>query len=91
MGIWFFLKGRDSERVERFDDRVLQERKTCLHLLDSFFRMRKSQIDHVLFTERRLKVSPPKSLDDIVLPHEIPRVSIGKNEMGNLTKESTTC
>lgn len=91
MGIWYFLKARESEKVERLDARMLQERKTCLHLLDSFFRMRKSQSDHVLFTERRLQVSPPKSLDDIVLPHEIPRVSIGQNEMADLPKESTTC
>lgn len=91
MGIWFFLQGRESEKVERFDDRMLQERKTCMGLLDSYFRMRKSQSDHVLFTERRLKVSPPKSLEDIVLPHEIPRVVIGKNEMEEFPVETITC
>ena len=91
MGIWFFLKSRESERVERFDDRMLQERKTCMSLLDSFFRMRKSQSDHALFTERRLKLSPPKSLEGIVLPHEIPRVVIGKNEMEYFPNESVSC
>jgi len=90
MGIWFFLKGRESEKVERFDDRMLQERKTCQGLLDCYFRMRKSQNDHVLFTERRLKVSLPNSLEEIVLPHEIPKVVIGKNEMADLQGESTT-
>ena len=90
MGIWFFLKGRESEKVERFDDRILQERRTCQGLLDCFFRMRKSQTDHVLFTERRLKVSPPRSLEEIVLPHEIPKVVIGKNEMADLPEESMT-
>jgi hypothetical protein len=90
MGIWFFLKGRESEKIERFDDRMLQERRTCQGLLDCFFRMRKSQTDHVLFTERRLKVSPPRSLEEIVLPHEIPKVVIGKNEMADLPEESMT-
>jgi hypothetical protein len=28
-------------------------------------------------------VSPPKSLEDIVLPHEIPRVVIGKQELAD--------
>ncbi len=91
MGIWFFLKGRESEKVERFDDRMLQERKSCLGLLDCYFRMRKSQSEHVLFTERRLQLSPPKSLEDIVLPHEIPKVVISKNEMADLPEESRTC
>lgn len=91
MGIWYFLKGRESEKAERFDARILQERKTCVHLLESFFRMRKSQSDHTLFAERHLKISPPKSLDDIVLPQEIPRVSDGANEMEDLSKKSGTC
>jgi len=81
MGIWFFLKARQSVTIERFDDRMLQERRACQGLLDCYFRMRKSHMDHVLFTERRLKVSPPHSLEDIVLPHEIPKIVIGKNEM----------
>ena len=91
MGIWFFLKSRESEKVERFDDRMIQERRTCQGLLDCFFRMRKSQNEHVLFAERRLKVSPPHSLDEIVLPQEIPKVVIGQNEMANLQGESMTC
>jgi len=90
MGIWFFLKGRECEKVERFDDRMLQERRTCQGLLDCYFRMRKSQNDHVLFAERRLKVSLPHSLEEIVLPHEVPKVVIGKNEMAQLPEESTT-
>jgi len=83
MGIWFFLKARQGDTIERFDDRMLQERRACQSLLDCYYRMRKSHMDHVLFTERRLKVSPPRSLEDIVLPHQIPRVVIGKNEMDN--------
>jgi hypothetical protein len=80
MGIWFFLKARQSDTVERFEDRMLQERRVCQSLLDSYHRMRKSQIEHILFTERRLQISPPKPLDDIVLPHQIPRIVIGKVE-----------
>ena len=83
MGIWFFLKARQGDTIERFDDRMLQERRACQSLLDCYYRMRKSHMDHVLFTERRLKLSPPRSLEDIVLPHQIPRVVIGKNEMDN--------
>jgi len=83
MGIWFFLKARQGDTIERFDDRMLQERRACQSLLDCYYRMRKSHMDHVLFTERRLMVSPPKSLEDIVLPHEIPRVVIGKQELAD--------
>ena len=90
MGIWFFLKGRESEKVERFDDRMIQERRTCQGLLDCFFRMRKSQNDHILFSERRLKVPVPNALEQIVLPSEIPKESIGKNEMTELQGESMT-
>ena len=81
MGVWFFLKARHGESIERFEDRMLQERRVCQSLLDCYHRMRKSQIEHVLFTERRLKISPPKPLDDIVMPHEIPRIVIGSTEL----------
>ena len=83
MGIWFFLKARQGDTIERFDDRMLQERRACQGLLDCYYRMRKSHMDHVLFTERRLMVSPPKPLEGIVLPHEIPRVVIGKQELAD--------
>ena len=81
MGIWFFLKAREGDAIERFEDRLLHKRRTCQSLLDCFARMGKSQMDHTLFTERRMRVSPPKPLENIVLPHEIPRIVIGKNEM----------
>jgi hypothetical protein len=81
MGVWFFLKARHGESIERFEDRMLQERRVCQSLLDCYYRMRKSQIEHVLFTERRLNLSPPKPLDDIVLPHQIPKIVIGNTEM----------
>lgn len=81
MSVWFFLKARHGESIERFEDRMFQERRVCQSLLDCYHRMRKSQIEHVLFTERRLKISPPKPLDDIVMPHEIPRIVIGSTEL----------
>ena len=47
------------------------------------YRVRKSQMDHVLFPVRRLKVMPPQLLEDIVLPHEIPKGVIGKQELSD--------
>ena len=40
-------------------------------------------MDHVLFPVRRLKVMPPQLLEDIVLPHEIPKGVIGKQELSD--------
>ena len=39
---------------------------------------------------RRLQVTLPNNFENIVLPHEIPRVVIGKNEMQDSPDESST-
>ena len=90
MSIWFFLQNRHGESIERFDDRVALERRQCIQLLDNYFRLRKSKDEHALMTHRHLQITSPNTFENIVLPHEIPKVVIGKNEMPNLGEESTT-
>jgi hypothetical protein len=90
MSIWFFLQNRHGESIERFDDRVALERRQCIQLLDNYFRLRKSKDEHALMTHRYLQITPPNTFENIVLPHEIPKVVIGKNEMPNLVDESST-
>ncbi len=90
MGIWFFLQQRHGDSVEQYDDRVAQERRQCIQLLDNFFRMRKSKDEHALMAHRCLQVTPPNTFENIVLPHEIPKVVIGKNEMPDSVMESST-
>ena len=90
MGIWFFLQNRHGESIERFDDRVALERRQCIQLLDNYFRLRKSKDEHALMTHRHLQITSPNTFENIVLPHEIPKVVIGKNEMPNLGDESST-
>ena len=90
MSIWFFLQERHSEKIELFDERMVAERRNCIAMLDAYFRMRKYQDEHVLMAHRRLQITPPNTLENIVLSHEIPKVVIGKNEMPNLGDESST-
>ena len=96
MAIWFFLKGRHSNEVEMYDEIVLRERRSCQLLLDSFFKMRKSQMDHALFMHSRLSLEPPNTLagmgaievDAKKIPE--PKIRTEKNEMPNLAEESST-
>ena len=69
---------------------MVAERRNCIAMLDTYFRMRKYQDEHVLMAHRRLQITPPNTLENIVLSHEIPKVAIGKNEMPNLGDESST-
>ena len=96
MAIWFFLKGRHSHEVEMHDEIVLRERRSCQLLLDSFFKMRKSQMDHALMMDSRLSLALPNTLEGIDVtvmnPAEIPepKKRSAKNEMANLEDESST-
>ncbi|NBV72117.1 MAG: hypothetical protein EBR60_08795 [Burkholderiaceae bacterium] len=96
MAIWFFLKGRHSHEVEMYDEIVLRERRSCQLLLDSFFKMRKSQMDHALMMDSRLSLALPNTLEGIDVtvmnPAEIPepKKRSAKNEMANLEDESST-
>ena len=96
MAIWFFLKGRHSNEVEMYDEIVLRERRSCQLLLDSFFKMRKSQMDHALMMDSRLSLTLPNTLEGIDVtvmnPAEIPepKKRSAKNEMANLEDESST-
>ena len=96
MAIWFFLKGRHSHEVEMYDEIVLRERRSCQLLLDSFFKMRKSQMDHALMMDSRLSLTLPNTLEGIDVtvmnPTEIPepKKRTAKNEMANLEDESST-
>jgi hypothetical protein len=76
MAIWFFLKGRHSHEVEMYDEIVLRERRSCQLLLDSFFKIRKSQMDHALMMDSRLSLTLPNTLEGIDVavmnPAEIP-------------------
>ena len=96
MAIWFFLKGRHSHEVEMHDEIVLRERRSCQLLLDSFFKMRKSQMDHALMMDSRLSLTLPNTLEGIDVtvmnPTEIPepKKRSAKNEMANLDDKSST-
>jgi hypothetical protein len=96
MAIWFFLKGRHSHEVEMYDEIVLRERRSCQLLLDSFFKMRKSQMDHALMMDSRLSLALPNTLEGIdvtvINPVEIvePKKRSAKNEMPNLDDKSST-
>jgi len=47
------------------------------------YRIRKSLMDYALISERCLKVRSPQFLEDIGLPHEIPKGVIGKQELSD--------
>ena len=80
-----------------FDEIVLRERRSCQLLLDSFFKMRKSQMDHALLMHSRMSLEPPDTLTGMgavaaVDAEEIPEPKIRseKNEMPDSPDESST-
>jgi hypothetical protein len=79
-----------------FDEIVLRERRSCQLLLDSFFKMRKSQMDHALMVDSRFSLTLPNTIEGIDVtamnPVEIPepKKRTRKNEMANLEDKSST-
>ena len=72
------------------------KRRSCQLLLDSFFKMRKSQMDHALLMHSRLSLEPPNTLagmgaievDAKKIPE--PKIRSEKNEMPNSGDKSST-
>lgn len=96
MAIWFFLRGRHSQEVEMYDEIVLRERRSCQLLLDAFFKMRKSQMEHALQMHSRLALELPNSLADLEMVIPVaddvpePKKRSSKNEMTDSCIESST-
>ena len=62
MAIWYFVQNRHAEEVDRFDEVVIKERRTCQSLLDTYLKLRKSQIEHTLIGRTQFVISRPHSL-----------------------------
>lgn len=62
MASWYFLQARESHSISQADDLLLKERRQCQSLLETYFKMRKSTQEHVLFTQRYLQVLPPLAI-----------------------------
>jgi hypothetical protein len=80
MAIWFFLRTQHAQEVEQFDEIVLRERRTCLQLLETFFKMRKSQSDHALLIHTRLSLAPPDTFEGIKATEEVMDVEATHSE-----------
>ena len=63
MAIWYLIKGRHSQEVDKYDEVVLKERRVCQSLLDTFFKLRKSQAEHVLMRQFGGSVRKPNPLE----------------------------
>jgi hypothetical protein len=48
MAMWYLVKGTHARQLDVCDGVVLREQRTCQSLLDTFFKLRKSQAEHVL-------------------------------------------
>lgn len=59
MASWYFLQGRHAREVDQLDEAVLRERRVCQSLLDSYFKMRKSQVEHAILRHSKLVISRP--------------------------------
>ena len=62
MASWYFLQARESHSISQADDLLVKERRQCQSLLETYFKMRKSTQEHVLFTQRYLQVLPPPAI-----------------------------
>ena len=65
MASWFFLQGRHAKEIDQLDEVVIKERRLCQSLLDSYFKMRKSQIEHILNRHRSWLLEKPQTMQGI--------------------------
>ena len=61
MASWYFLRGRESQSIMQADDLLVKERRHCQSLLDTYYKMRKSTQEHLLFRQRYLEALPPST------------------------------
>ena len=62
MASWYFLQGRHAKEVDQLDEVVVKERRICQSLLESFMKMRKSQVEHALLRHSPFAIKRPNSL-----------------------------
>jgi hypothetical protein len=62
MASWYFLRGRESQSIMQADDLLVKERRHCQSLLDTYYKMRKSTQEHLLFRQRYLEALPPLAI-----------------------------
>jgi hypothetical protein len=62
MASWYFLQASESHSISQADDLLVKERRHCQSLLDTYYKMRKSTQEHVLFRQRYLEALPPLAI-----------------------------
>lgn len=62
MASWYFLKARNTTQIDQLESLILKERRVCQGLLETYFKLRKSQLDHVLWHYTQGEVGVPESL-----------------------------
>jgi hypothetical protein len=62
MASWYFLRAQESHSITKNDDLLMKERRHCQSLLDTYYKMRKSTQEHVLFRQRYLEALPPLAI-----------------------------
>lgn len=68
MASWYFLQGRHAREVDQLDEVVLKERRVCQSLLDSYFKMRKSQVEHAILRHSQMVISRPEPMAQVLMP-----------------------
>jgi hypothetical protein len=64
--IWYFLNGRHSRQVEICDEAVMKERRICQSLLDTYYKMRKSQVEFAFMRHSELVVKKPQAFNSVL-------------------------
>ena len=54
MATWYFLHARDTHAVTQIDELLIKERRHCQSLLDTYFKLRKSAQEQVVFSQKYL-------------------------------------
>ena len=63
--IWYFLRGQHAKDVEQCDEVVMKERRICQSLIDTYCKMRKSQMEFALMRHTELVLQKPPSFVSI--------------------------
>ena len=63
--VWYFLKGKHSKDVQQCDEAVMKERRICQSLLDTYYKMRKSQVEFAFMRHSELVVKKPQAFDAV--------------------------
>jgi hypothetical protein len=88
MATWYFVNSREAEHADVFDDIMIRERRVGQSLLDSYIKLRKSQIEFTAMRHTQLVIGRPNPLKGMSFDGEWKKPVVESSPEGNVEESA---